>query len=605
MLLAPDAPAGWDWARWATTLSGHTIAVSGGYDAAWERTALLSARAAGRPLLSIRVAGAEVLIGPAVWSTVEAEPTAGCAGCAQARNSVVGTAPPAFGLGAILDAYLLAVSANPLGLGDLVSVNADGSVRRHHIRPVEDCPVCGTTGAPDTTPAVTTLARRPASQPLPTRGTPPFGLDPTRMRRALVGPRYGPVTRVRRKGRAPFAMTEVRLLGGQYPGYGRGRTFRSADAVAILEAYERYANVPRKVAVIRQTSRRALGDRAIEPAALGHYTPEQLAARSSLVQPYHEDVPMDWVWGRRLRDGVPLLVPAEIGFYRYAYDGAPSKACFDESSSGSALGGSYEEATLHSLIELTERDAFLQSWHCAVPLPRIDPATVADRESRMLLDLIDGRGYDLHLLVATADIPIPVVWALAVHREYRFPATFSSAGASPDPVEAVRSALWELGQLVGAGTELDEPTAEALDVDLWRILQIEDHVMFNALPRHLARVQLVLGGPVVSLVDAFQGWPEAFIAAADGDVTGALEYVRDLFADAGLDTIVVVDQSSAAHRDIGLAAVKAVVPGIVPMCFGHQHQRLAGLRRLFDAMAVARGVPVAEADIPFDPHPFP
>ena len=50
---------------------------------------------------------------------------------------------------------------------------------------------------------------------------------------------------------------------------------------------------------------------------------------------------------------------------------------------------------------------------------------------------------------------------------------------------------------------------------------------------------------------------------------------------------------------------KSVVPGVLAMVFGHAQQRLAGLPRLMDGLTSPDGTPLTEADIPFDPHPFP
>jgi ribosomal protein S12 methylthiotransferase accessory factor len=590
-LLAPDAPDAWDWAGWCTDLP-YLVAVSGSFDAAFLIVAHERAQRAGRELLPIRIGAAEALIGPP--SVMGGEE--GCAGCAYSRNPAPIAATAALGLQRQVAAFLTALS-EPLAAGELVALAADGTMRRHRIRRTPDCAICGEP-KPTGPPPRPVIGPQPAVDAIGTRGGRPFDGDPNRIRRELFDRRFGPVDRLRRKGLAAFAMTEARVSGSQYGGYGRGRTYRQADLVAVLEAYERSASIPHEAPVVRSTSRAELGDVALDPTRLGTYTPTQLASPLTRVRRCADDTPIDWVWGHRLDDGRPMLVPAEVGFYRYAYEN--ERVVVAESSSGSALGSSYPEAVLHSLIELAERDAFLLAWHRAQPLPEIDPASVRDGEARMLADTIRARGYDLHLLAATADIPIPVVWALAVHREHRFPATFTTAGAGPDPVDAIRGALWELGQLVVAGRDLDPEQAAALHADPWTISQLEDHIRINALPERIDRVTRVLGGPCVTPDEAFPGWPGALADAAAGDVTGALRFVEGLYAAAGLTDILVVDQSTSEHRRVGLTAVKAVVPGIVPMCFGHAHQRLNGLPRLAAAV-----VDFDPDGIPFDPHPFP
>jgi ribosomal protein S12 methylthiotransferase accessory factor len=75
---------------------------------------------------------------------------------------------------------------------------------------------------------------------------------------------------------------------------------------------------------------------------------------------------------------------------------------------------------------------------------------------------------------------------------------------------------------------------------------------------------------------------------------------------AGLD-VLAVDLTTAELRAGGLAAAKVLVPGTLPMTFGHAHRRLTGLPRLLT-------VPhqLGYADRPLDPaqlctlpHPFP
>ncbi|MEV4613096.1 YcaO-like family protein [Kitasatospora sp. NPDC049258] len=643
-LLGPGAPDGWDWDGWAAHPSVGLLAVSGGWDQRWESEALAEARLLGVGLLSVRVADDAVVVGP-LWGPLPQDGTpVSCAGCvvtrlshrhrpegealvdfaaaasaAAAGGSAVGGSargpaatrhrparrPGSPWLAQAVGAYGQVVGAAPLGPGELVVLRGDGTVRRHRVRRSYRCPVCGTPraapGAPAAPPPAPTRHPRPTDAAVPTRAGSPYGMDPDRMWHALADSRFGPAVRVGRDAHVPFAMSEVQLLGGAPAGHGRARTYREAEAVAYLEAYERMGGYPHAAPLVTARTARELGDTALDPARLGTYTAEQLAHPLSRVRPWTADTPMDWVWGHRLHDGAPLLVPADAGFYQYRY---PPRSPGDrrlnhvlESSSGCALGSSPEEAALQSLLELAERDAFLIGWHRQRPLPVIDPATVTDPQSRLLLRMAAARGYEVHLLAASADIPLPVVWALAVRPDRKLPATFSTAGCHPDPEVAVRSALWELAQLTENGLTWDPATTEAMVEDPWLVTDLMDHPRRNADPRLLPRVETVLGGARRTLGEAFPGWPEVYRQAAGGDVNGGLEFVAELYRRAGLAEIVLVDQSTPEHGDAGLAVVKAVVPGIVPMCFGQVHQRFGGLPRLLGA-----GPGPAEA---LDPHPFP
>jgi ribosomal protein S12 methylthiotransferase accessory factor len=329
---------------------------------------------------------------------------------------------------------------------------------------------------------------------------------------------------------------------------------------------------------------------------------------------------MDWAHAFRLGDGSPRLLPADVAFYGYEYQHRLEYHAgrrdrnrqrrvhfFAESSSGSALGSSLEEAALHGLVELIERDAFLMAWCRQAPLPSITPRSLADPTSRMLIDAIESRGFDVHLLATTTDLSLPTVWALAVNRSpSAIPATYSAAGASPVPGEAVRAALWELAQLVAQPVDWDVEDVQRLVDDPSLVDSIDDHVRLYTMPARRDRVTRVLGGPSVALADAFGDWPDALCRAAGGDVLGALRYLLDCCRGAGMNDAFVVDCSTIEHLDLGLRVARVVVPGVLPMCFGSPQQRLSGLARRERALAeLGQSQATVDANLLLDPHPFP
>ncbi|MFG2666385.1 TOMM precursor leader peptide-binding protein [Streptomyces sp. NPDC048387] len=611
----------------AAGLEAGAVTLHTGWDLDHERALYQRADEEGRAYLSVRVAGDEVQAGP-LWVPGT---DSGCPGCAETRARIAvdhpladrieqplrGARPPGPFLAEALAAALDALTAGPLAPGELLAVGGAG-IARHRIVRTFNCAVCAEPAPvpdPSARPPRLVLDDPAASPGDPVRGTGGDALlAPGALRRRLVDPRFGPVLQVMRDLDAPYAMSNAVLPESPAHGYGRALTFERAESVAVLEAYERMGSFPHHGQVLTGLSYRDVADRAIDPAGLGTYTEEQLAHPLCRVIPSTPDTPMDWVWGHDLATGEPTLVPAEIGFYRYEYlhrhdrHGARRdqhadrrRSHFPDSSSGCALGSGLTEAALHSLLELAERDAFLLSWHRARPLPAIDPASLADPVSRRLLDTIDIHGYDAHLLVATQDIDIPLVWAMAVNRTGGHPASWSAAGSGADPESAVRAALWELTQMC-TRPPADPEAGAAMVADPWQVDLLEDHVDLYNRPETLPRVTAVLGGPRVTLQEAFPEWPDRLLRAAGGTVRGALDFVRARFADAGLDRIVLVDQSTRDHADLGLAVAKAVVPGILPMCFGHAQQRLAGLPRLAAAL---RGTPQEHRNAPYDPHPFP
>ncbi|MFF7204116.1 TOMM precursor leader peptide-binding protein [Streptomyces sp. NPDC008141] len=602
------------------------VAVNRGWDLAFERERLDAAADRGRSHLSVRVHGDEVLVGP-LWMPGS---DAGCAGCAEVRDRTIlehplvgdlthdtaAPSPSAPLLPELLRATLEHLAQRPLGPGELYAVSPRG-LRRHRIARSFHCPVCGPTEAEldgTAVPLPLALRARPASSGDPTRSAHSRLVERGLLRDRLVDDRYGPVRAILRESHAPFAMSMAVVPDAPAMGHGRAQTFAETEPVAVLEAYERLGGFPYDIPVLTGRAYTEIADHAVDPATLGQYTAEQLAHPTSRVTPSDEHTPMDWVWGHDLADGRALLVPADHAFYQYEYafrrdrraarEVGPTerKHYFYESSSGCAVGSGLEEAALHSLFELAERDAFLTSWYRTAPLPYIPEASITDPTSRGMIELIRARGFDVHLLVATQDIALPVVWVLAVNRLNPFPATFSSAGSGADPQSAIRGALREVAQLVTNPVDWTREQVEPMVDDPWLVQELEDHVRFSSLPETAARATAALGGTRVTLDEAFPDWPRRLAEASGGDVRGALEFVRSLFADAGLDRIVLVDQTSREHADAGISVARAVVPGILPMCFGHAQQRLAGLPRLEAAL---RGTGQEHRAIPYDPHPFP
>ena len=619
-------------------LGDGLVSIGVGFDLDHEREIFAAAARQSRELLSIRLAGDAVLIGPR-WVPGG---TSSCAGCAEARLRLVVDHPlltrvdvnasPRAGwpaaLAVLLDVGLAHLGERPLAPGEMLRVGLS-ETRRHRVARSLACPVCSADRGcapvnqgrrPQSRPEPLVLRSRPTPDRVPLRGWPRATLTKDGLAQ-LVDQRVGPVVQVRRDNRAPFAMSAAVVPAARDMGFGRGRDFAQSGPVAILEAYERMGAFPHEGQILQDLCYDEIRELAVDPDTLGRYSATQLAHPNARVMPYRPDRLMDWAYAHDLVDGTAWLVPADVAFYGYDYQyrldyhaarrhRAPGRRrthFFAESSSGCALGSSVEEAALHGLQELVERDAFLMAWCRRVPLPAIDTGSLEDPASRMLLDAIEVRGFDVHLLVTTYDLELPSIWALAVNRDPgAVPATYSAAGSGAVPTEAVRAALWELAQLAAHSVDWDLESVRPLVADASLVDGLEDHVHRYAMPECRERVMEVVGGARTSLDGAFPGWPDRLVEAARGDVRGALGFLLAQCRAAGLDRAFVVDQSTREHRDLGLSVARVVVPGILPMCFGAPQQRLGGLVRRQRALAaLGRSADDPAADPLFDPHPFP
>jgi ribosomal protein S12 methylthiotransferase accessory factor len=599
----------------------------------FDRDAVLAAQAQaarrGLALVCARVEGALAFAGPWVQPGVP-----GCAVCAEVRRRAVvggdnaGTVaraagrPPAPLLSLLAEIVLAAAAAADGADGALpprqvhVVRGTDLAGRRHAFLPVPGCPGCGMLDEDAADVTAGDLQPRPSDDPVSLR-TPNSALSLEALRTSLVDWRLGLVPHMFRVDDAPLALTGTQLAspggGRRDGGFGRAVDHAHAAFVALLESLEREAGMyPQRTRTAVVGTARDLAADAIDPARLGLHDPAAIAHPEFDLATYTPDLRMRWVWGFSLGERRPVLVPEQVVYYRL--DQRPAtiaepaghdlpQRCLFESSNGCAIGGSYEEAALHGLLEVIERDAFLMAWYARTPLRALDPT--CDRVIALLADQLDLLGFDLQVHDTTTDLGVPSVWTVAFARDPSGAATLSTAGADPNPVAAVHGALIELVVMAALNSDRLERTDEelaALRAEPARIKTLEDHVAAYVLPA--AREQFAFlgdGTGAIAPAEAHPGWRERWVR---DDVTDTLRVMVDEVHAAGLD-VVLVDQTPAHQLPLGLRTVKVLVPGALPMTFGHLHRRVEGLDRLA-RVPVESGRLASAPDLhDLPPHPFP
>ncbi|HUQ56020.1 YcaO-like family protein [Lentzea sp.] len=417
----------------------------------------------------------------------------------------------------------------------------------------------------------------------PTETSPPdTTIEPSALRSAndlaavdnlktLVDFRYGPIPALFRTGHLPLA-TATAELDHHTAGYGRTSTFEEAERVAIFEAVERLNGLRPRTRSTVEASFSELGDEALDPARVG---------LCDFDQRYTPDLRMRWAQAWSYSQNRPILVPEQVAYY--GADTPPEQRFVYETSNGCGLGNSLTEAVLHGLFEVAERDAFLMAWYARTPLERL--RIPDDPLLHHLADRLEEQGYELLFLNATNDLGIPAVLTLARTGDITLPTAFFAAGASPDPVQAMRSAAVEVAVDVESFADRvrarpDDYTEERLRrllEDPAQVRTMDDHVAVNTLPEAAARHDFLVSDETTELPD-------------ERDHT-SLEELLDRYA-RRLELIAVDQTDPVTASRFGLHSAKVVVPGTLPMTFGHLHRRTHGLPRL------------AELRNPH-PHPFP
>jgi len=484
----------------------------------------------------------------------------------------------------------------------------------HRVRPISGCEVCRPLPADSEQRAAIPDVPRPLPDPSVLRGANSLTGHAV-LRDFLYDERFGPVRRLGRNEQAGFGLSSAYVTDGRMAedgGYGRAADFESSERVALFEAVERLAGMsPTGHRTALRASFASLGpERAVDPERLGLPDPAYQGHPASVTVPYHPELELDWVHGWSLTRGRSVAVPEHVA--HWDVPGPDRPRVVYESSNGCALGNSLQEAALYGLFEVAERDAFLMAWYAATPLRRV-AVPDGDPETVQLVDRAALLGYETVLLDATNDFGVPAVLAVCRYRGSHpdTPLAFLAAGAHHDPRTAIRSALVEVVVNVHEAAQRalapGRPRApERLRPMLEQpelVVSLDDHVGLGTLPETQDRLNvLVADAPELDWRRAWPGAPEPVT-----DLTALLTGTVRRLAGAGLEVIAVgVDEPGARDR-LGLHCVKVVVPGSLPMTFGHVNHRTRGLPRLLE---VPHRLGRAERTLRYEeltihPHPFP
>jgi ribosomal protein S12 methylthiotransferase accessory factor len=309
--------------------------------------------------------------------------------------------------------------------------------------------------------------------------------------------------------------------------------------------------------------------------------------------------PIDWVWAYSLGREQPVLVSEVQAFY---HAGSLSDRFVHETSNGNASGSTLTEATLHGLLEIIERDAFLIAWYGGIPLRELDAASLADSASLGMIRRLEFLGYRARFFDTTLASRVPVVTAVAQRMEPGFGNLCFGAGASLDPSQALHAALAEIASDIGiAAMRSTSRSTELAHMasNFEFVRDMEDHADLFAHPSSAHLAAFLLDGQVAkgSLLEGI---------APSRTLYEDLRKCVDSVVEQGHD-VVVLDQTTALQRSFGLHSSKVFVPGFVPIDFGWGMQRALmspRVRSIAEKYRSERG-----ETVPFKlnavPHPFP
>ncbi|MDD1764721.1 MAG: YcaO-like family protein, partial [Candidatus Methanomethyliaceae archaeon] len=126
---------------------------------------------------------------------------------------------------------------------------------------------------------------------------------------------------------------------------GKGCTPQEAEVSAIMEGIERFSAEQGALTLVK-------GSYEVLRARYNVLDPERLIIPKMRMYAHNEE--MEWVKGYSVTGERDILVPAEAAFHPYERQ----NQLFRTNTNGLAVGNVMEEAVLHGLMEVIERDAW-------------------------------------------------------------------------------------------------------------------------------------------------------------------------------------------------------------------------------------------------------
>ena len=388
---------------------------------------------------------------------------------------------------------------------------------------------------------------------------------------------------------------------------GHAESYARSELLGMLEGLERAAGQrPSAKLPGPWAARWEVNSPAVEFETCGLYSDAFYAKHTSKYARWDKHPQIPWAWGWSLRDQRAIAVPEQLAYYLdHRVD---HKNTVQECSNGCASGASVVEATVHGLLELIERDAFLTSWYAPLTPPEIDLDSLDAPLVQHMREQVDQLGYDLRCFDTRTDIPVPAVGAVAVRRDGGPGRLCFAGGAGLEPVDAIMAAVCEVASYVPGFSErvLDRRELLALAVtDFSFVTELEHHALLYGMPELADFADHWLTQERRTPIDeVFADWQ--WVHRPSDDLAVTARHLVTLLAERGFDTIVV-DQTSPEQKSLGVHTVATIVPGMVPIDFGWERQRCLGMPRTYAAHYHAGKAPrpFTGGELIAAPHPFP
>ncbi len=220
---------------------------------------------------------------------------------------------------------------------------------------------------------------------------------------------------------------------------GKGISKDHAKASAMMEGFERYS-------AERHDADETVIATIPEIAEKGNYIePKTLNLNQNLEKKDLSNIQLEWTLTHDLISNEDYYVPSNAVFHPYTNNTVEN--LFKSNTNGLASGNILEEAILHGMFEVIERDAWsifelTHKNYAQIDLDSIESEVVNDT-----IDKFESQGIKIKLMDFTADINIPTIAASADDTITKDAGLLTlGMGTHLDPEVAILRALTEVAQ---------------------------------------------------------------------------------------------------------------------------------------------------------------
>ena len=342
-------------------------------------------------------------------------------------------------------------------------------------------------------------------------------------------------TEVDRIGIQVFTCDRIRPDGSMTSHTGKGVSPIQAQVSITMEAIERYCSEFR--------------EEYLDKLVRGSYN--HLKSKFNVLDPrgmilsglsdYDHDLEINWTWGYDLSKEEEILVPACAVYHPFHED---QVLMMNTHTNGIAAGNTMEEAVIHGLAELIERDAwsiaqYTQHFHDAIFIED-------DRENEFIIGIFEKfekAGIEVVAKDLTTDVGMPVVAAFSRDLLHRTMETIDGFGAHLDPKVATVRALLEIA------------TTRALFIQKYGL-----EGMCETAPLYLRQGE--------DENPRFYAYNQKGIKELEvGYSTDIYDDIQNMISKLrarGLDRVIAVDLT---RSDVDIPTVRMIVPGMETYCF--------------------------------------